>query len=1331
MALLNRLFPPKKKNPKQGYVSFGKNDSVSWKPFNFSKEQVRVLLFRECDARGRKLLFDSSTVKKTAMESQQCSKTKFGTRSKSDGSKKTETFIEITNGYGYQYMRPNSDVTLMREMIFGSVAMKFRGTMLKVHKMNSPDRLMYTKVFLAPVATHQSKRVSDQSLEDSYGSSLNSVSDYATGQVSSSDLKTGSTCGSGPLDVPFTAICRKVPTSSLEGDSGFCGDASLHSASSMGSSGLWGQYTTSTGSQSSSGSVLGSASCHSGGSLASLQRRWLRNRNTSLELGMGSSSGSFCTDEAGNNGRRKTQLGLTVIINLTPAEEKEMELFFFEHMAVIESIVERLRWTVEHAYIRKDMFVHIMMEGYQEVQEWLYDLFSAPRLSNPMWMCLMSPTKLAHNQTNRCNLATTFLRDLCQLIAVFDTKDTNFFVSTLITAVLTHHLGWVATVLPGKSSPHDICKAPCTTKLLSTLAKSHPYNVLWAQLGDLHGALGNPVRVARTIVTSSGKKNDLLNKLLSSLSYFIRCGYVERRVDCQVPSEEEKEDLNSVLDQLAFSDMKTSQSSTSTIVATEPPIKCVVCPESLPQSAVVEVAPKQNLLSSVSSKAKLIVNKGCEISVSSNYSTATLCDNQNMRSKTCSNLVALDCPNFSDRMESVETKSVGMKRCASFISKPDVSSEINRTRTEGLYPDIGQLMLEEKKEETKSFLHPNVISEKVSRLCRVPTTALLYHVRENQINIKSVEDLLPKKIESERQLSAVVLQNPKELFGASFHIPQLKGGVSPSDMKCTDQDRKSSVHNSMAEPKAEGVVFVLGDNEELVGLKDKSSITSESQTKLSSRNDDRCKSSCYPSLEELKCCHGVVHKPYCVHYKNELNVPRNDRDQEVSSSVPPDIDHCGHAFISTEDTCLDSGIVLDENCVSRQKSEWDGRTSKVVTARSSVIELEDECGRVEIKMNEIPKCSKPVVRSHSLSFPLHRSVTKRKNKICRRHSELIHENGRYLKAYHSVRFNFERCERVLWDYVKGTGMEKSPLMGKKSLKMNEARGNFEQQESCVVSSYPCDSCRELKPDSVLLGGGESDAYKLSITPATVCEDREGNALFDEYGRLSDEETVISNQHDGTGSVIGSVPDKTEEEEEKPLLMLPLPRCTNKEPSELGFGLAGSLLGGVADHYIPDLVLHGCTQPVQTWEKSLRRDLALTAHHPLLDQEVSEAVCIVGNVDLWEVQVVSSHTPALDSCGTLGIRVGMSQLVANMLESLMHLWRLKTPPDQCLQHLESKLRELCLRSQALAELLLTTEFCDLASLTSFLGLEANDVPLLLAVASTHTPQVTQHYGLTFR
>lgn len=65
------------------------------------------------------------------------------------------------------------------------------------------------------------------------------------------------------------------------------------------------------------------------------------------------------------------------------------------------------------------------------------------------------------------------------------------------------------------------------------------------------------------------------------------------------------------------------------------------------------------------------------------------------------------------------------------------------------------------------------------------------------------------------------------------------------------------------------------------------------------------------------------------------------------------------------------------------------------------------------------------------------------------------------------------------------------------------------------------------------------------------------------------------------------------------------------------------------------------------------------------------------------------------------------------------------------HIESRLRELCLRSKTLAQLLMSTEFCNMDILTTTLQLEVNDIPLLMAIASTHTPQLAQKYGLSFQ
>lgn len=69
------------------FVHFCSSDRL----FSFSKDQVRVVVFRECDFRGRKLLFDSTTVRKTSLP-----------KNDSDHQEQSQdTFTEINSGHGY------------------------------------------------------------------------------------------------------------------------------------------------------------------------------------------------------------------------------------------------------------------------------------------------------------------------------------------------------------------------------------------------------------------------------------------------------------------------------------------------------------------------------------------------------------------------------------------------------------------------------------------------------------------------------------------------------------------------------------------------------------------------------------------------------------------------------------------------------------------------------------------------------------------------------------------------------------------------------------------------------------------------------------------------------------------------------------------------------------------------------------------------------------------------------------------------------------------------------------------------------------------------------
>lgn len=164
----------------------------------------------------------------------------------------------------------------------------------------------------------------------------------------------------------------------------------------------------------------------------------------------------------------------------------------------------------------------------------------------------------------------------------------------------------------------------------------------------------------------------------------------------------------------------------------------------------------------------------------------------------------------------------------------------------------------------------------------------------------------------------------------------------------------------------------------------------------------------------------------------------------------------------------------------------------------------------------------------------------------------------------------------------------------------------------------------------------------------------------------------------------------------------------------------------------DFFIHqGIKAPPLKWEQQLKHDLTVSSHCAVLEQSQAENVAIVANIDKWDVRLVSSHSNVLPSSNTANGVVGMSQLIASMLESVQAMCNSGLTEFQCLSFIESKLREIYLHSETLASFLLETEFCTLNTLTTALNLSVNDIPLLMSVASIHSPMIAKKYGISFR
>ena len=166
MALFNRFFGShssqssvsRKKYP---LSSPGEDPSV-WRQYYEAVPDpcdVRVVVFRQCERKGQKLLFDSSTV----------------TREKLAGSdvERAELYKEQSEGWGYRYLRAGPDVRQLHDMIFGGAGVAHQANNMKLHQVQSGG-LMWSTVLQPPHPAHHQQQASDNSLGSSFGCSIGS-----------------------------------------------------------------------------------------------------------------------------------------------------------------------------------------------------------------------------------------------------------------------------------------------------------------------------------------------------------------------------------------------------------------------------------------------------------------------------------------------------------------------------------------------------------------------------------------------------------------------------------------------------------------------------------------------------------------------------------------------------------------------------------------------------------------------------------------------------------------------------------------------------------------------------------------------------------------------------------------------------------------------------------------------------------------------------------------------------------------------------------------------------------------------------------------------------
>lgn len=376
------------------------------------------------------------------------------------------------------------------------------------------------------------------------------------------------------------------------------------------------------------------------------------------------------------------------------------------------------------------------------------------------------------------------------------------FISTLLTAVLTHHLGWVAAVFPPSSSDTEKL-----SKLQSTC------NPLWGQLTDLYGALGHPTKVSHTIVTGTNK-SELISKILNSLTYFIRCSDIERksfsRVDiddenkkvdciCQEKSCIPKENYKKYADHLREMDVVSNDShlknNDAKLTNVGPQTTEIIEMHSLNDLYKSKTLVTKNSTLNISKPRGLTKVRSCITDLSATYDK----DEDNSVYAKLNQLCLEDNETFKNQSTiKVKEKNKDLhfdlkKQKNSFekesLFKSEMSNHVLLDKVKSLgIQAVDSLPLTK---ENEVELTNAIINEKVRKLCRVPSSAISYHKDSQLLNFQEAPtDIFePKKVDMERQTQS------NAVFTAQMN---------------TDKDSATETKN---------VIFVLGEDDKLIGLK--------------------------------------------------------------------------------------------------------------------------------------------------------------------------------------------------------------------------------------------------------------------------------------------------------------------------------------------------------------------------------------------------------------------------------------------------------------------------------------------------------------------------------
>ncbi|KAM5298925.1 folliculin-interacting protein 1 isoform 3-T3 [Ctenodactylus gundi] len=1115
-TLFQKLFSKRSGLGAAGRDARAPDCAVSWPLPEFDPSQIRLIVYQDCERRGRNVLFDSSVKRKN----------------------------EDTSVSG---SRCSSDANMLGEMMFGSVAMSYKGSTLKIHQIRSPPQLMLSKVFTARTGSSicGSLNTLQDSLEfinqdnNTLKADNNTVINGLLGNIGLSQFCSPRRAFSeqGPLRLIRSASFFAVHSNPMDmpgreqsedRDSGIARSASLSSL-------LITPFPSPNSSL--------TRSCAS-----SYQRRWRRSQTTSLENGVfprWSIEESFnlsdesCGPTPGIVRKKKIAIGVIFSLSKDEDENSKFNEFFFSHFPLFESHMNKLKSAIEQAMkmsrrsadaSQRSLAYNRIVDALNEFRTTICNLYTMPRIGEPVWLTMMSGTPEKNQLCHRFMKEFTFL---------MENASKNQFLPALITAVLTNHLAWVPTVMPNGQPPIKIFLEKHSSQSVDMLAKTHPYNPLWAQLGDLYGAIGSPVRLARTVVV--GKRQDMVQRLLYFLTYFIRCSELQ-----ETHLLENGED------------------------------EAIVMPGTV--------------ITTTLEKGEIEESEYVLITMHRNKSSLFLKESEEVRAPNC-NCKYCSHPLLGQNKENVSQQERGDIQNSS-KELLGISDECQM-----ISPSDGQ---EENTVDCKQ--------------CRDTLRTCLDTKLETVVCTGSAP--VDKCVLSETGLEPTeeTWQNKESLDLDNHTGKTLRSTGIVVEKKPPDKTTPATFSCDAAQTK---VTFLIGD-----------SMSPDSDTELRSQ---------------------AVVDQITRHHKKPLKEDRGATDKHQESKE------------TTEDHSREFDT---QNMVSGEPCELPCWSHSDPESMSLFDEYFNDDSIETRTIDDVPVKTSTDSKEHCCMLEFSKRFCTKNRK----------QNNEFCKCIETV-----------------------------------------HQDPCKTC-FPQQDQRDVLSILVPHGDKESAEKKIAIG---IEWDIPRNESSDSALGDSESEDTGHDMARQVSSYYGGEQEDWAEEDEIPFPGSKLIEVSAVQPNIANFGR--SLLGGYCSSYVPDFVLQGIGSD-ERLRQCLVSDLSHAVQHPVLDEPIAEAVCIIADMDKWTVQVASSQRRVTDN--KLGKEVLVSSLVSNLLHSTLQLYKHNLSPNFCVMHLEDRLQELYFKSRMLSEYLRGQMRVHVKELGVVLGIESSDLPLLAAVASTHSPYVAQ-------